>query len=120
MTAKPAARPGAGRHAAARHAAPEQGQSPQGISANVSLRFCLEVDGQVENDMVLGTSSYQNGLRATMFTPKLDAGIGILKGEHAEPKIVRSFYFAGRVRADRPTGAGHAGRRGHADRPRHR
>jgi S-DNA-T family DNA segregation ATPase FtsK/SpoIIIE len=74
---------------------PDKDSLPKSISANVALRFCLKVDGQVENDMVLGTSSYQNGLRATMFTPKLDAGIGILKGEHAEPKIVRSFYFKG-------------------------
>lgn len=74
---------------------PDAKSLPTGVSANVSLRFCLKVAGQVENDMVLGTSSYQNGIRATQFTPELDAGIGYLVGATPEPKIVRSFYVDG-------------------------
>jgi S-DNA-T family DNA segregation ATPase FtsK/SpoIIIE len=74
---------------------PDAKSLPTGVSANVSLRFCLKVAGQVENDMVLGTSSYQNGIRATQFTPELDAGIGYLVGAMSEPKIVRSFYVDG-------------------------
>jgi S-DNA-T family DNA segregation ATPase FtsK/SpoIIIE len=74
---------------------PDAKSLPTGVSANVSLRFCLKVAGQVENDMVLGTSSYQNGIRATQFTPQLDAGIGYLVGATPEPKIVRSFYVDG-------------------------
>jgi hypothetical protein len=35
--------------------------------------------GQTENDMVLGTSAYKNGLRATTFGPR-DKGIGYLVG----------------------------------------
>lgn len=74
---------------------PDAKSLPTGVSANVSLRFCLKVAGQVENDMVLGTSAYQNGIRATQFTPQLDAGIGYLVGATPEPKIVRSFYLDG-------------------------
>ncbi|HEX3785046.1 MAG TPA: FtsK/SpoIIIE domain-containing protein [Pseudonocardiaceae bacterium] len=74
---------------------PDAKSLPTGVSANVSLRFCLKVAGQTENDMVLGTSSYQNGIRATQFTPQLDAGIGYLVGATPEPKIVRSFYLDG-------------------------
>jgi S-DNA-T family DNA segregation ATPase FtsK/SpoIIIE len=55
------------------------------------LRFCLKVMGQVENDMVLGTSAYKNGTRATMFARAV-RGIGYLAGEGDDPQIVRSFY----------------------------
>lgn len=74
---------------------PDSKSLPTGISDNVSLRFCLKVMGQTANDMVLGTSSYQEGIRATEFTPELDAGIGYLKGASPEPQIVRSFYLDG-------------------------
>jgi S-DNA-T family DNA segregation ATPase FtsK/SpoIIIE len=74
---------------------PDNKSLPTGISDNVSLRFCLKVAGQVANDMVLGTSSYQEGIRATEFTPELDAGIGYLRGASPEPKIVRTFYLDG-------------------------
>ncbi|MGH8792321.1 MAG: cell division protein FtsK, partial [Stackebrandtia sp.] len=47
---------------------PDKDSLPKGISANAALRFCLKVTGQVENDMVLGTSAYKNGVRATMFS----------------------------------------------------
>jgi hypothetical protein len=40
---------------------------PPGIRANVVLRMRLKVTGQLENDMVLGTSMYKIGIRATMF-----------------------------------------------------
>jgi len=44
--------------------------------------------GQVENDMVLGTAQYNNGTRATVFSPA-DLGIRYLAGEGDEPRIVR-------------------------------
>jgi len=53
---------------------PDKDSLPTGVSGNVSIRFCLKVAGQVENDMVLGTSAYKNGVRATTFRPKVDAG----------------------------------------------
>jgi S-DNA-T family DNA segregation ATPase FtsK/SpoIIIE len=55
------------------------------------LRFCLKVMGQTENDMVLGTSAYKHGVRATMFA-RADRGIGYLAGEGDDPQIVRTFY----------------------------
>jgi S-DNA-T family DNA segregation ATPase FtsK/SpoIIIE len=70
---------------------PDARSLPTAISANAVLRFCLKVMGQTENDMVLGTSAYKNGVRATMFS-RADRGIGYLAGEGDDPQIVRSFY----------------------------
>jgi S-DNA-T family DNA segregation ATPase FtsK/SpoIIIE len=72
---------------------PDKRSLPTGVSANVSIRFCLRVGGQTENDMILGTSSYQNGIRATMFVPETDAGIGYLVGATPVPKVVRTAYL---------------------------
>ena len=71
---------------------PDAKSLPTAISANAVLRFCLKVMGQTENDMVLGTSAYKNGVRATMFA-RSDRGIGYLAGEGDDPQIVRSFYI---------------------------
>ena len=65
---------------------------PTSISSNAVLRFCLKVAGQIENDMVLGTSSYKGGVRATTFDRR-DVGIGYLAGEGADPLIVRGSYI---------------------------
>ncbi len=73
---------------------PDAGSLPTAISANAVLRFCLKVMGQVENDMVLGTSKYKSGIRATMFSRR-DLGIGYLAGEGDDPQIVRAFYIDG-------------------------
>lgn len=73
---------------------PDAKSLPTGISANVSTRFCLKVMGQTENDMVLGTSQYRNGVRATMFAWK-DKGIGYLVGEGSDARIVRTVYLDG-------------------------
>lgn len=73
---------------------PDAKSLPTGVSANVGIRFCLRVMGQTENDMVLGTSAYKNGIRATTFTAK-DKGIGYLLGSSDEPQIVRSAYLDG-------------------------
>jgi S-DNA-T family DNA segregation ATPase FtsK/SpoIIIE len=71
---------------------PDAKAIPTGISANAVLRICLKVMGQTENDMVLGTSAYKNGARATMFAFS-DKGICYLAGEGDAPRIVRSFYI---------------------------
>jgi S-DNA-T family DNA segregation ATPase FtsK/SpoIIIE len=73
---------------------PDKDSLPTGISANVGIRLCLRVMGQVENDMVLGTSAYRNGIRATTFTRR-DLGIGYLVGDADDPQIVRSYYVDG-------------------------
>ncbi|WP_020664081.1 FtsK/SpoIIIE domain-containing protein [Amycolatopsis benzoatilytica] len=70
---------------------PDAKSLPTGISANAILRYCLKVQGQTENDMVLGTSQYRNGVRATMFA-RTDLGIGYLAGEGDDARIVKSVY----------------------------
>ncbi|MBN6545539.1 FtsK/SpoIIIE domain-containing protein, partial [Actinacidiphila bryophytorum] len=72
---------------------PDKESLPTGISGNVSIRFCLKVAGQVENDMILGTSAYKNGVRATQFRPEIDAGNGYLAGATALPVVVRTAYL---------------------------
>jgi len=71
---------------------PDAKSLPTGISANAQIRYCLKVMGQVENDMVLGTSQYKAGIRATMFT-RDDLGIGYLVGEGSDARIVRTAYL---------------------------
>jgi S-DNA-T family DNA segregation ATPase FtsK/SpoIIIE len=72
---------------------PDKESLPTGVSGNVSTRFCLKVAGQIENDLILGTSAYKNGARATTFRPKVDAGLGYLKGEENVPQVVRTYYL---------------------------
>ena len=69
---------------------PDAKSLPTGISANAVLRFCLKVMGQLENDMVLGTSAYKNGVRATMFAFS-DKGIFYFAGEGDAARIVRGY-----------------------------
>ena len=73
---------------------PDAQSLPKGISANVGIRFCLRVMDQPANDMVLGTSAYKAGIRATTFGPR-DRGIGYLVGASDDPQIVRSAYLDG-------------------------
>ncbi|WP_405743436.1 cell division protein FtsK [Streptomyces sp. NBC_01525] len=70
---------------------PDAKALPTGISANASARWCLKVMGQVENDMVLGTSSYKRGVRATMFS-WADKGVHYFVGEGADARIVGAAY----------------------------
>ncbi|MEU5154625.1 cell division protein FtsK [Glycomyces sp. NPDC021274] len=97
---------------------PDKDSLPTGVSANVGTRACLRVMGQVENDMILGTSAYKNGIRATMFT-KRDRGVFYLVGAADEPLIVKGAFvdgpkgeaIAARARAlriERGTLTGHA------------
>jgi len=68
---------------------PDAKSLPTGISANASARWCMKVMGQTENDMVLGTSAYKRGVRATMFSWD-DKGICYFLGEGADARIVRT------------------------------
>ncbi|GAA3621378.1 FtsK/SpoIIIE domain-containing protein [Lentzea roselyniae] len=74
---------------------PDSKSIPTQISDNAILRYCLKVAGQVPNDMVLGTSSYQNGERATQFNFKRDKGVGLLKGVVDETTTVKGVKFNG-------------------------
>lgn len=70
---------------------PDAKSLPTGISANAVLRFCLKVMGQPANDMVLGTSMYKAGYRATLFS-RSDRGICWMAGEGDDPRIVASAF----------------------------
>jgi S-DNA-T family DNA segregation ATPase FtsK/SpoIIIE len=71
---------------------PDAKSIPTGISANVVLRMCLKVMGQTENDMVLGTSQYKRGIRATMFGLE-DKGVFYYAGDGRQPLIMRAQYI---------------------------
>jgi DNA segregation ATPase FtsK/SpoIIIE, S-DNA-T family len=68
---------------------PDRNSIPTPISANAVMRWCLKVMGQVENDMILGTSQYKAGIRATMFTFD-DKGVFYFGGEGVRPRIMRA------------------------------
>lgn len=73
---------------------PDAKSIPTGISANVVLRMCLKVMGQLENDMVLSTSMYKAGIRATMFSFD-DKGVFYFGGEGMRPRIMRGQNIDG-------------------------
>jgi S-DNA-T family DNA segregation ATPase FtsK/SpoIIIE len=68
---------------------PDSKSLPTGISANATVRWCLKVMGQIENDMVLGTGSYKRGIRANTLA-WTDKGIAWFVGEGADARIVRT------------------------------
>ncbi len=70
---------------------PDAESLPGGIRANIGVRFCLRVMDQTANDMILPTSSYKNGIRATDFAAA-DKGIGWLLGHADAAEIVRTYY----------------------------
>lgn len=72
---------------------PDARSLPTVVSGNVSTRFCLAVVGQQANDMVLGTSMYRNGIRATMFDPRKEAGTGWLSRSAHDNRIVRAAFL---------------------------
>jgi DNA segregation ATPase FtsK/SpoIIIE, S-DNA-T family len=65
---------------------------PTAISGNVTMRLCLKVPGQPENDAILGTGSYRAGYDAAAFRGKTDAGLGWLRSD-ADPQVVKTFYL---------------------------
>jgi DNA segregation ATPase FtsK/SpoIIIE, S-DNA-T family len=70
---------------------PDRTSLPPNITRCVTVRWCLAVQDQVANDMILGTGAYKRGLTATVYRPGIDAGWGIVTGiETAGP--VRSHY----------------------------
>lgn len=68
---------------------PDAKSIPSSIADNASARLCLKVNGQISNDQILGTSSYQAGIRATQFAFS-DKGIAFFRGDGAEPLVVRT------------------------------
>lgn len=70
---------------------PDRSSLPPGITRCVNTRWCLAVQDQVANDMILGTGAYKRGLSATHYRPGIDAGWGIITGLEG-PTPVRSHY----------------------------
>lgn len=64
---------------------------PSDIADNASARLAFKVNGQISNDQILGTSSYQAGLRATQFGFE-DKGVAYYRGEGADALIVRTVH----------------------------
>ena len=73
---------------------PDAKSLPPGITANVGLRFCLRVMDQVANDMVLGTSAYKTGIRATLLTVN-DKGCGYLVGAADHAQVTKTYNIDG-------------------------
>lgn len=70
---------------------PDKDSVPPNITRCVTIRWCLAVGGQVENDMILGTGAYKRGLSATAYRPKYDAGWGVTVGLE-KSGAVRSYF----------------------------
>jgi S-DNA-T family DNA segregation ATPase FtsK/SpoIIIE len=64
---------------------------PTAITDNCSCRICHKVNGQRANDAVLGNEMHSSGIKATKFGPD-DKGLAWLKGDGAEPLVVRTVY----------------------------
>lgn len=73
---------------------PDKESIPTPISANVVLRFALKLMGQIETDMVMGTSQYKAGTRPTAFGFE-EKGVCYFGGEGMRPKIMRSQFIDG-------------------------
>jgi len=59
---------------------PDKTSLPPNITRCVTNRWCLSVNGQVENDMILGTGAYKRGITGTVYRPEIDAGWGVMTG----------------------------------------
>lgn len=70
---------------------PDRKSLPSNITRCVTVRWCMAVQDQVANDMILGTGAYKRGLTGTAYRPGEDAGWGIVTGL-AEPTAVRSQF----------------------------
>lgn len=70
---------------------PDARSVPPNITRCVNMRWCLAVQDQVSNDMILGTGAYKRGITATAYRPGHDAGWGMFTGL-TEPTAVRSHF----------------------------
>lgn len=78
---------------------PDAKSIPSAIADNASARLCLKVNGQISNDQILGTSSYQAGIRATQFAFS-EKGVAYFRGDGAEPLVVRTVFGVDATKAD--------------------
>lgn len=59
---------------------PDSKSVPANITRCVTVRWCLAVQDQIANDMILGTGAYKRGMSAAVYRPGVDAGWGIAIG----------------------------------------
>lgn len=78
---------------------PDASALPSGIADNCSLRLCFRVNTSNANNQVLGNGMYAMGVRATLFSAK-DKGLAWLRGDGAEPQVVRTVYGLDAVKAE--------------------
>lgn len=72
---------------------------PTSIVDNCSVRLCFKVNGQRANDAVLGNEMHSSGIKATKFGPD-DKGLAWLKGDGAEPIVVRTVFGFDKLAAE--------------------
>ncbi|MEU7817035.1 FtsK/SpoIIIE domain-containing protein [Pseudonocardia sp. NPDC049154] len=72
---------------------------PTAITDNCSVRLCFKVNGQRANDAVLGNEMHSSGIKATKFGPD-DKGLAWLKGDGAEPIVVRTVHGLDKPKAE--------------------
>jgi S-DNA-T family DNA segregation ATPase FtsK/SpoIIIE len=70
---------------------PDKDSLPPAITRCVTVRWCMAVQDQVANDMILGTGAYKRGVTGTAYRPGVDAGWGMMTGLD-QPTAVRSQY----------------------------
>ena len=88
--------PALGMHADARHpAARRQVHPDRDQSANVVLRFCLKVIGQLENDMILGTSAVQGRASGPPCSPSRTRVSSTSAARACAPRIMRGQNIDG-------------------------
>lgn len=87
---------------------PDAKSIPTAIADNLVVRIALKMSGQPSNDQILGTSSYQAGQRATLFSFD-EKGLALLKADGSECQVVRSVSGLDAVVSERvATRARHA------------
>lgn len=70
---------------------PDKNSLPPNITRCVTNRWCLSVQGQVENDMILGTGMYKRGITGTVYKPVDDAGWGVMTGGPAPVSVLSQY-----------------------------
>lgn len=78
---------------------PDARALPSSIADNCSLRICFRVNTANANNQVLGNGMYAMGIRATLFSAK-DKGLAWLRGDAAEPQVVRTVFGLDAVAAE--------------------
>src|SRR6266542_2328725 len=66
-----------------------------GAKAGEDAEFIIKIGRAFGVSLILATRAYKNGLRATVFRPEIDAGIGYLVGATSTPVVVRTAYLDG-------------------------